>query len=72
MVMFEAQFLFASLIWGSVGAGYCLYGRKQGEHIPLIGGLIMIALSYFISSALLMSLLCIGLMVGVYVWMKRG
>lgn len=70
--MFNASFLFASLIWGSVGMGYFVYGKKQGSWVPMIGGVLMMALSYFISSALLMSLACVALMVGVYFLLKQG
>ena len=38
----------------------------------MVGGVLMIALSYFIGSALLMSLICIGLVVGVYLLVKQG
>jgi hypothetical protein len=37
--------------------GYLIYGKKQGEFVPAFGGLAMIAISYFVGSALLMSLL---------------
>jgi hypothetical protein len=71
-VILNVNFLFASLIWGSVGVGYCIYGRRQQSIIPFIGGILMIAASYFVGSALLMSLVCIGLMAGVYMLVKQG
>jgi hypothetical protein len=27
--MFSASSLFASLVWGSIGVGYFIYGKKQ-------------------------------------------
>ena len=72
MDFFDAKFLFASLIWGSIGVGYFIYGRKQQAIMPLMGGILMIAVSYLVSSALWMSLICIGLIVGVYFMMSRG
>jgi hypothetical protein len=60
------------LLWGSVGVGYFIYSKKQGAMIPLIGGLLMIAVSYLVSSWLLMSLLSIALMMVVYWLMKLG
>ena len=71
-MIFDVHFLFASLIWGSIGIGYCIYGKRQPSMIPFISGVSMIAASYFIASALVMSLVCIGLMVGVYVLVKQG
>ena len=72
MNIFDAKFLFASLLWGSIGAGYFIYGKKQQAIVPLVGGLLMIAVSYLVSSALLMSLISISLMVAVYFLAKRG
>lgn len=70
--LFDASFLFASLLWGSLGIGYFIYGKKQGAMMPMIGGILMIAASYVVSSWLLMSLICIALMVAVYLLVKRG
>ena len=70
--MFNANFLFASLIWGSVGVGYFIYGKKQRSSVPMIGGIVMIAVSYLIGSALLMSLVSIGIILAIYVLWKRG
>jgi hypothetical protein len=70
--LFNTSFLFASLLWGSVGAGYFIYGKKQRAMMPMIGGLLMIAVSYLVSSWLLMSLLSIALMVAVYWLVKQG
>ena len=60
------------MLWGSVGLGYFIYGKKQSSWIPMVGGVLIIAVSYLVSSTLLMSLLCIGLMVAIYLLLKRG
>jgi predicted phage tail protein len=70
--MFNASFLFASLFWGSVGLGYFIYGKKEGSWLPMVGGVLMMAASYFIGSALLMSVLCAGLVFAVYYLLRRG
>jgi hypothetical protein len=70
--MFNANFLFASLIWGSVGLGYFIFGKKQSSWIPMIGGILMMAVSYLVGSALVMSLLCAALMAAVYLLLRRG
>jgi len=69
---FSENFLFASLIWGSIGAGYLIYGWRQKAVMPLVGGAAMTAASFFVSSALLMSLACIIVMVFVYWLGKQG
>lgn len=70
--LFNSSFLFASLFWGSVGVGYFIFGKKQGEMMPLIGGIVMVAVSYFVSSWLLMTLICVALIAAIYFLMKRG
>lgn len=70
--MFNTSFLFASLVWGSMGVGYFIYGKRQQSLAAMIGGIVMVTLSYFISSALAMSLVCMGIMLGVYRLAKRG
>lgn len=72
MLNFKTSFLFASLLWGSVGMGYFIYGKRQGSWLPMIGGVAMMAVSYFISSALLMSLVCAALIAAVYFLLRQG
>jgi len=62
--------LFASLIWGSVGIGYSIYGKKQRSAPPWVGGIALIGISYFIRSPLWMSLAAVAIMAGVWVWSK--
>ena len=69
--LFDPKYLFASLIWSSVGLGYFIYGKKQQEIFPLLAGLAMIAISFFVASALFMSIICLALMAAVYFLMKR-
>ena len=61
----------ASLIWGAIGLGFFIYGKRQQAMIPLFGGLLLIAISYFIESALYMSLAGAALLVGMYYCLKR-
>ena len=72
MDLFSPSFLFVSLIWGSVGLGYFVYGKKQQSLTAALGGILMMALSYFVASAVAMSLISILLIIAVYVLMKRG
>lgn len=68
--MFNSNFLFASLVWGSIGFGYFIYGKKQASWAPMVGGIAMMVASYFAPSALWMSLICLALMAGVYTLLK--
>lgn len=40
------------LLFGSIGLGYFLYGKKQSAIIPLICGLALMIFPYFVSSTL--------------------
>jgi len=68
----SAHYLVASLIWGSVGLGFFIYGKKQQSLIPLSGGLLLIGISYFIESAIMMSLAAVGILVAIYLLKKQG
>jgi hypothetical protein len=70
--MFTASFLFASLIWSTIGFGYLIYGKKQGLWVPMTGGIAMIVISYVGGTALIMSLLNLGLMAAVFVLLRQG
>ena len=43
-----------SLLFGSIGSGYFVYGRKQSNLIALLAGLALCVFPYFISSGWLM------------------
>jgi hypothetical protein len=70
--MFDPTFLFASLIWGSIGVGYFVYGKKQRSIVPTVGGMLMVTVSYFAGSALTMSLICLALAAVVYFLVRQG
>ena len=69
--MFDTNFLFASMLWGSVGVAYCIYGKRQRAITPFFGGVLMIAVSYLVGNVVMMSLLCLGLMAAVYYLAKQ-
>jgi len=72
MNLLDPNFLFASLVWSSIGAGYWIYGKRQQSLVAMLGGVLMIVTSCFVPSVLWMSLLCIGLMALVYFLLKQG
>jgi hypothetical protein len=72
MNLFDPGFLFASLIWGSVGVGYFIYGKRQQSFVPMIGGILLIAVSYFVGSAWAMSLISLALIAGIHVLLRQG
>ena len=53
--MTSAQLLWG-VLFGSLGAGYALYGKKQRAVVPLISGLALMVFPYFVSNSWLMVL----------------
>ena len=66
----NSSYVWASVLWGGIGGGYLIYGWRQKESVPLVGGVVM-SLSCFLP-ALPMTLISIATMVIVYWLMKRG
>ncbi len=50
------------MIFGSIGMGYFIYGRKQKNGIALISGIALFALPYLVSDILFITLIGIGVM----------
>lgn len=48
--------LFWGVLFGSVGLGYFLYGRKQRAVVPLFCGVALMVLPYLISGAWLLAI----------------
>jgi hypothetical protein len=69
---FSSGSLFASLVWGAVGAGFCIYGKKQRSAPALFGGIALVGISYFINSALWMSVAAVGIIAGIWLWSRQG
>jgi len=63
--------LFASLIWGSIGVGFFIFGKRQQEWIPMVGGVALIAVSSLIPDWVWMSLASLGVIGGVWLLLRR-
>jgi hypothetical protein len=66
----DSNTVVASFFWGTIGFGFAGYGWKQKDMLPLFGGIALMAISYFIWSALYMSLVGVLLVVGT-LWLKK-
>ena len=55
--------LFLGLIFGSIGMGYLIYGRKQKHGIALLSGVALCVLPYLVSNILFITLMGVGIMV---------
>ncbi|OOG57238.1 hypothetical protein [Rhodanobacter sp. C03] len=56
----------STLLWGvlfgSIGLGFFVYGRKQRAIVPLVCGLALMAFPYFVSGTLLLIAIGVALM----------
>lgn len=55
--------LIIGLMAGSIGTGYFIYGKKQQKTVPLLAGLGLCAVPYFIENPALNIGVCVLLMV---------
>jgi hypothetical protein len=54
--------LLLSLVFGTVGLGFLLYGKNAGRLSPVAAGLGLMVFPYFVPNLLLLSVLCAALM----------
>jgi len=64
----DSHALWASILWGGIGGGYFIYGWRQKDSVPLVGGVVM-SLACFLPAGP-MTLVSILTMVAVY-WLKK-
>ncbi len=67
---FSSNTLFLSLLFGSVGFGYFIYGKKQSKVIPLLVGLALCVYPYFVSNIYVM--LAVGVLLIVVPFLVRA
>ena len=67
---FSSDTLIAGIIWSAVGLGFFIYGKKQRSFPPLVGGLAVMGIPYFISSALWMSVVAVAIIAGIWFWSR--
>lgn len=61
--------LMVSVLFGSIGAGYCIYGKQQRQVIPLLTGLALCVYPYFLSNGYV--LVIVGILLTVLPWLIR-
>jgi hypothetical protein len=55
--------LMLGLLFGSIGMGYFMFGKKQGRMIPLGAGVGLMAIPMFLTNPIACSVVCVGMMV---------
>ena len=58
----QVSSLLWGLLFGSIGLGFLIYGRKQRAVVPLICGLALMVFPYFVSNTLLLVIIGVVLM----------
>jgi hypothetical protein len=57
----DTSTLLWGLLFGSIGIGYFVYGRRQRAPVPLVCGLALLIFPYFVSNTILLVTLGIAL-----------
>ena len=70
----NASILLWGVLFGSIGLGFFIYGKKQRAIVPLMCGLALMAFPYFVSGTVLLVLVGTVLMAIPYfirLWLAR-
>jgi hypothetical protein len=59
----DTSSLLWGLLFGSIGLGFLIYGRKQRAVVPLLCGLALMIFPYFVSNVVLLVAIGVGLIV---------
>jgi hypothetical protein len=70
--MFDTAYLLASLVWGTLGVGFFIYGKRQGEPVPLAGGLLLIGICWVVWNWWILSLISCGLLATMWALRRAG
>ena len=57
----DSSLLMVSMLFGTIGLGMLMYGKNAGRLVPLIAGLGLITIPYFIPNLLILSIVCTAL-----------
>jgi hypothetical protein len=57
-----------SVLFGSLGAGYALYGKKQRALVPFLSGLALMLFPYFIHNTYLLVAMGVALAVAPFIF----
>ena len=58
----DTSLLLWGLIFGSIGFGFFIYGKKQQEIVPLLCGLALMIFPYFVSNVIILVVVGVALM----------
>ena len=59
--------LLLSLLFGTIGMGYLMYGKRMAQLIPLCVGLALMVVPYFIANNIILVIVCVAMMAAPFV-----
>jgi len=62
----SASLLLWGVLFGAVGLGFFVYGRKEQAIVPLVCGVALMAVPYFISNTILLLIVGVALVATPY------
>lgn len=57
----DTALLLWGVVFGSIGLGFFIYGKKQKAIVPLVCGLALMVTPYFIPNVIVLVLVCVAL-----------
>ena len=57
------QNLMASFLFGMIGMGMFMYGKRAGQFIPLLAGVLLMVVPYFVPNLMAMVAICTMLLI---------
>jgi hypothetical protein len=67
-MMDDTTSLMLSMLFGALGFGFLIFGKKSGQVIPMCVGLALMVFPYFIPNVALMLTVCLVLTAVPFVW----
>jgi len=53
-VNIDTATLFWGMLFGAIGLGFFIYGKKQGAAVPLLSGIALMVFPYFVANVYLL------------------
>jgi hypothetical protein len=63
----DSATLIIGVLAGAVGMGYFIYGKKQAKAVPLLCGLGLCVIPYFINNVILLIVTCLAMIIAPFI-----
>ena len=55
----DTTILMVSLLFGALGMGFFMFGKKEGRMVPLFVGVALMVVPYFIANVIVLLIACV-------------